>query len=102
MFRTRTVDGHRVHTFAGDVDSGLAYDFTQCDDRIHDGDVLIVPSEGIVGFLAAAWPIAIKGGGEFHRITDRDAFLDETPQYASVIAYCDGRRAPRKPARRHI
>ncbi|MFD5763615.1 hypothetical protein ACFWIZ_53015 [Streptomyces sp. NPDC127044] len=54
-----------VHRFAGT--SAEAYDATQCRDDIRDGDVLVVEAEGVVGFLDAAWPVAItKAHGEFH------------------------------------
>ncbi|MFK0106464.1 hypothetical protein [Streptomyces sp. NPDC091217] len=47
-----------------------AYDATQCRDDIRDGDVLVVESEKVIGFLDAAWPIAItEAHGEFHRLT---------------------------------
>jgi hypothetical protein len=95
MFTTRTINGYRVHRFDAYTDSGEAYALTQCDDRIQDGDVLIVPREGIVGFLFQAWPLAIKGRGHFDYITNREGFLDENPQYADVLAYCEARRTPR-------
>ncbi len=47
-----------------------AYDQTQYRDDIDDGDVLVVPGEGVVGFLNKAWPIAVtQQSGEFHRLT---------------------------------
>lgn len=46
--------------------SGEAYDACQCDENINQGDLLYIPSEGIVG-LADTWPIAItKECGAFH------------------------------------
>ncbi|WP_330306259.1 MULTISPECIES: hypothetical protein [unclassified Streptomyces] len=55
----------RVHRFDGTTAG--AYDATQCRDDIRDGDVLVVKAEGVVGFLAAAWPVAItEARGEFH------------------------------------
>lgn len=38
--------------------TGEAYDATQCDERIKNGDVLWVPSEGVVA-IADTWPIAL-------------------------------------------
>ncbi|MFB7329091.1 hypothetical protein [Streptomyces sp. NPDC056190] len=53
-----------VHRFADTVE---AYDATQCREDIRDGDVLVVEAEGVVGFLDAAWPVAItEAHGEFH------------------------------------
>lgn len=36
-----------------------AYDASQTDDEIFDGDLLIIPSEGIIGLLMRAWPTAL-------------------------------------------
>lgn len=56
-----------VHRFD---DTTEAYDATQCRDGIRDGDVLVVESEKVVGFLVEAWPIAItEASGEFHGLT---------------------------------
>lgn len=47
-----------------------AYNASQCDDNIKDGDVLVVPSEGVIGFMYGAWPIAVvyadDDPGAFH------------------------------------
>jgi hypothetical protein len=57
-----------VHTFES---TGEAYDATQTDDAIKDGDVLVVPSENVVGFLAKAWPVALSAEhGAFHTLED--------------------------------
>ena len=46
-----------------------AYDATQTRDDIRDGDVLVVESESVVGFLCAAWPVAITDEhGSFHTL----------------------------------
>jgi hypothetical protein len=45
------------HTFDS---SREAYDASQCDPVIRDGDVLRVPAEGITAVLYQAWPIAIN------------------------------------------
>ncbi|WP_406515581.1 hypothetical protein OH809_24955 [Streptomyces sp. NBC_00873] len=66
-----------VHRFG---DTWEAYDATQCRDDIADGDVLVIESEQVVGFLVEAWPVAItEAHGEFHRLT------------ASVQEFKDGR-----------
>lgn len=55
------IDGNRVHGFES---AGAAYDMTQCDDRIKDGDILVVKSAGIVGILYdVAWPVALTKAG---------------------------------------
>lgn len=38
--------------------TGNAYDASNCSDRIEIGDVLIIPSEKVIG-VASAWPVAI-------------------------------------------
>lgn len=54
----------KLHTFES---SGEAYDVSQCDEQISDGDVLSVPSEQAVAILVEAWPIAIsENHGQFH------------------------------------
>jgi hypothetical protein len=60
-----------VHTFDS---TGEAYDATQTDDSINDGDVLLIPSENVAGFLFKAWPVAITPEhGAFHTLdTDAD------------------------------
>ena len=78
--------------FAG-LTSGEVYTRTQTDDVIKDGDVLVVPKngveqhDGIVGFLFGAWPVVVKdnggwnGGHEFHHATSFLEFLAEYPKY---------------------
>ncbi len=79
-------DGQRVVTFDADVDTREAYDMTQTTDDIHDGDVLVVQSEGVVGVLVSAWPCAVgTHHGEFHRIgVDADLLGHEA---AFQVAY---------------
>lgn len=58
----------KVHTFDS---SGEAYDASQYDDDIKDGDVLHVPSEKVTGLLVKAWPTAVtEKHGSFHRLAD--------------------------------
>lgn len=64
--KSRKVSGVSVHTFSS---TGQAYNESQTNERIKDGDVLSVPSEGVHGYLHQAWPIAThhRGNpGEFH------------------------------------
>jgi hypothetical protein len=65
---TKKIATPQVHVFD---DSGDAYDASQCDDKIKDGDVLVVPSERVVGVLIEAWPVAVSTEhGEFHEATE--------------------------------
>ncbi len=57
-----------VHRFG---DTREAYDASQCNDDIQDGDVLWVPEQGIAAVLYQAWPVAVNEPadvqyGEFH------------------------------------
>src|SRR4051812_12539321 len=73
-----------VHEFDS---SSEAYDASQYRDDIHSGDVLRVPSEGIVGILVEAWPVAIVGGpGAFHTIEPGAGDGGIREQYAESIA----------------
>lgn len=69
----------RTHYFDS---TGEAYDASQTDYyrfagdgglhriEVHDGDLLVVPSEGVYGFLYQAWPVAVSSKhGEFHGLT---------------------------------
>lgn len=58
----------KVHTFDS---SKEAYDASQTQDEIHDGDLLFVPSEQLAGVLVGAWPVAVtEQRGEFHRLAE--------------------------------
>jgi hypothetical protein len=60
-----------VHTFRS---TGEAYDASQTDDTIKDGDVLHVPSEHVTGFLYQAWPMALSTEhGAFHTFIEMPA-----------------------------
>jgi hypothetical protein len=51
--------------------TGEAYNASQTHDEIRDGDVLSVPSEGVVGIMVEAWPTAIsEEHGEFHTLME--------------------------------
>ncbi|MBF6460187.1 hypothetical protein IU433_14190 [Nocardia puris] len=61
----------KIHVFAS---SDEAYDASQCRDDILDGDILIVPNEGVAGWLSQAWPIAAtRNTGAFHRLNEAAA-----------------------------
>jgi hypothetical protein len=71
MFTVKARGEQRVIEFATSVDTGEAYDITQCYDEIHDGDVLVVSLEGVVGVMVSAWPTAVTAvHGEFHDLAD--------------------------------
>jgi len=75
------VDTKPVHEFDS---TGEAYDQTQCDDTIHDGDVLAIPSEGVYGFLYQAWPIAVtEQHGDLHS-ANLEGLLADNPQYVAA------------------
>lgn len=58
--------GPRVHHF--DTTEG-AYSETQWNDEIHDGDVLVIAREKVVGFLREAWPVALTvRHGDLHAL----------------------------------
>lgn len=53
----------RAHIFDS---TGEAYDATQCDQNIKNGDVFLIPSEKVVG-VAYTWPFAVsKEHGKLH------------------------------------
>ena len=55
-----------VHTW-NDLDTGDAYDRTQWDDDVKDGDVIVCNGGKSVAILVEAWPTIAKGEqGEFH------------------------------------
>lgn len=57
----------KVHTFTS---TGDAYDETQCNENIANGDILVIESEGVVG-IADTWPFAITQAlGQLHRFKD--------------------------------
>lgn len=73
--------------------SGAAYNQSQTDDSIRDGDILLVAPEGRVAVLVEAWPVIVVGpagdeaGYAFHAMNDGltwDTFRDG--QYAGSAA----------------
>lgn len=54
----------KIHIFDSSSD---AYNLTQCEEKIGNGDILIVPAENVFGFLMKAWPVATSEEvGNFH------------------------------------
>ena len=71
MFTVKARGEQRVIEFATGVGTGEAYDITQCYDEIHDGDVLVVSLEGVVGVMVSAWPTAVTATrGKFEGLAD--------------------------------
>lgn len=57
-----------IHEFAT---TDMAYDACMCDEDIHNGDILLIKSEGVVG-IADTWPFAVTlRSGELHNIPTR-------------------------------
>jgi len=55
----------RIHIFGH---SGDAYDATQCNEDIKNGDILLIPDEQVVG-LADTWPVAVTDeAGHLHTL----------------------------------
>lgn len=73
-----------VHEFETTSD---AYGACQCDENIHDGDLLVIKEEQVVG-VADTWPIAVtKVSGELHNIIPGhvDSFLITNPKFVEPI-----------------
>lgn len=72
-----------IHTFES---TGEAYDACQCDDRIKNGDTLLIPSEGVVG-IADTWPVAVTlAYGDLHTPADGVMIRDCLPDHCSDAA----------------
>jgi len=74
----------RIHTFDN---TSEAYERTQTDETISDGDLLVVVSENVVGYLLEAWPVAVtEEAGCFHRVVPGDdALVDVRWKYEASI-----------------
>ncbi|WP_280421953.1 hypothetical protein [Nocardia carnea] len=58
--------------------TAAAYQFAEL--AIDDGDLLLVPSEGIAGWLEQSWPIAATVTvGDFHHLSAATLLLAEHP-----------------------
>ena len=84
-----------IHRFES---TGDAYDACQCDEKIKDGDVLLIESEGVVG-LAHTWPYAVTLNlGKLHGVKpDGLAWLDEPGHkegYAEAVRLAAERNWP--------
>ena len=86
-----------IHIFDS---TGGAYDACQCDDNVKRGDILYIPSEGVVG-LADTWPIAItKEYGALHTASAAseltgDAAILATLKYLTDAHQVDARKQMR-------
>lgn len=72
------------------TNSGAAYDATQTNSDIRDGDVLIVPNEGVLGIMVKAWPVALTSEkGQFDGIRLNRPTLDDFRRIDSLREYRD-------------
>lgn len=79
---------NRVHHFDS---SWGSYARTQTDEKIKDGDVFHIPSEGITGYMHAAWPVAVtQNKGEFHGMAEPDAWAGPRGAGHKICQTCDG------------
>ena len=93
---TVTAAGPTVHTFGS---TGEAYNRTQTDDKIKNGDTLHVPSEGVVGYLHDAWPTAVtKAHGEFHQLVGSQKHNGPKGEGHQVCQSCHGAAGIPSPA----
>lgn len=65
------VDAERANGIWRFFDTVDAYNATQCNEDIKNGDVLIIEGDSVVGFLVDAWPVAItEAHGELHALRE--------------------------------
>ena len=77
----------KTHSFNTTVE---AYDACQCDENIHMGDLLLIPSENVVG-IAHTWPFAVSEEcGALHEIDFDyyDKMLEEFPTMLEGFRIC--------------
>jgi hypothetical protein len=69
------------------------YDHEPVYTEVHDGDLIVIPKEGVYGFLYEAWPIAYvpdppqdpSKSGHLHQLVgDPEEFLKSYPKYVGV------------------
>lgn len=76
--------GVRVHVYNT---TRYAYDETQTNEDIHDGDVIVAEDERAVAILDQAWPFAVTvEHGEFHGPPVRSAHLVRDGDFAASLA----------------
>ena len=90
----------QIHEFN---DTGEAYDASQCDDNIKDGDILVTKT-GVVGIMCKAWPVAITANAEsFHQPMPGETIATVFPEVdytesLQVAEQCAQRIAQHEPA----
>jgi hypothetical protein len=89
-----------VHEFDS---TSFAYDMSQCDDEIKNGDVLVVRSERAVAIMLEAWPCAYApelSGEHFHAATaDLDfAHVESVSKPGLYLDYSDSLAIARRVA----
>ncbi|WP_287118322.1 hypothetical protein [Mesorhizobium sp.] len=78
----------RIHFFDS---TGDAYDMTQCDENIKNGDTLVIVDEKVVG-LADTWPVAVtEHSGNLHILSDGqfETYLHEFGEAAGQRVFTD-------------
>lgn len=76
--------GVRVHVYNT---TAYAYDETQTNEDIHDGDVIVAEDERAVAILDRAWPFAITAEhGEFHGPPVKSAHLVRDGEFIESLA----------------
>ncbi|WP_292052574.1 hypothetical protein [Mesorhizobium sp.] len=78
----------RIHFFDS---TGDAYDMTQCDENIKNGDTLVIVDEKVVG-LADTWPVAVtKNAGHLHILGDGtfETYLHQFGEAAGQRVFTD-------------
>lgn len=72
----------KIHVFENEIE---AYDASQCDERIQDGDVLVAIAEKATAVLIKAWPTTVVRGTaqELHQLRPEASWLEtEGGRYA--------------------
>jgi hypothetical protein len=97
-----------VFQFDSDISSGSAYDVSQYNDDVHDGDVLIVPKENVFGIMYGAWPMVVVGDHPdcaFHALKQGvtwETFLHDNPQYTGAFIEAVAYATVKHPDLKHL
>lgn len=100
MREVKIIKDPKVHQFTS---TSEAYDAVNCEvcfetgEKVSDGDVLVIASEGIIGVATSAWPCAVVldedgGHGQLHTLApDADiSKLGASPEHRTVY-HVDGK-----------
>lgn len=76
--------GVRVHVYNT---TAYAYNETQTNEEIHDGDVIVAEHEQAIAILDLAWPFAVtEAHGEFHGPPNTSAHLVRDGDFTASLA----------------